>query len=62
MWKGENAGNKHFLLFSPTIFSYLLTISLQLMTQGAFMDSVDQDQTAQNLISDLHCPQFYSRL
>ena len=29
--------------------------------QEAFVDSVDQDQTAQNVQSDLdlHCPQFY---
>ena len=30
-----------------------LTRSLLLMIQGAFVDSVDQDQTAQNVQSDL---------
>ena len=29
------------------------TLSLLLMTQEAFVDSVDQDQTAQNVQSDL---------
>ena len=32
---------------------YPLTLSLLLLTQEAFVDSVDQDQTAQNLLSDL---------
>ena len=33
------------------------------MTQEAFVDSVDQDQAAQNVQSDLdlHCPHFYSK-
>ena len=31
----------------------LLTLSLLLTTQEAFVDSVDQDQTAQNVQSDL---------
>ena len=30
-----------------------LTLSLLRMTQEAFVDSVDQDQTAQNVMSDL---------
>ena len=27
-------------------------------TQEAFVDSVEQDQAAQNVHSDLHCPHF----
>ena len=36
--------------------------SLLLTTQEAFVDSVGQDQTAQNLIPDLPCSLFHSRL
>ena len=38
--------------------------SLLMMTQEAFVDSVDQDQTAHSVQSDLdlHCPHFHSRL
>ena len=36
-----------------TLFNRLLTISLLMTTQEAFVDSVDQDQTAQNVQSDL---------
>ena len=32
------------------------------LTQEAFVDSVQQDQTAQNVHSDLHCPHFYPEL
>ena len=39
-----------------------LTLSLLMMTQGAFVDSVDQDQTAQSMHSDRYCPHFHSRL
>ena len=39
-----------------------LTLSLPMITQEAFVDSVDQDQTAQNMISDLHDLHFHSRL
>ena len=35
------------------IFWMSLTLSLLLMTQEAFVDSVDQDQTAQSVQSDL---------
>ena len=40
-----------------------LTLSLLMMTQGAFVDSVKirQHRTC-NLIADLHCPHFHSRL
>ena len=31
----------------------ILTLSLLMTTQGAFVDSVDQDQNAQNVQSDL---------
>ena len=31
----------------------LLTLFLQMKTQEGFLDSVDQDQTAQNVQSDL---------
>ena len=43
---------------------YPLILSSLLTTQGAFVERVDQDQTAQNvhLISDLHCPHFHSRI
>ena len=41
--------------------TYFVSLTL-LMIQEAFVDSVDQDQTAENcsLISDLHCPHFHS--
>ena len=40
-----------------------LTLSLTQMTkQEVFMDSVDQGQTAENVISDLHCTHFNSTL
>ena len=41
-----------------------LTLSLLLITQEAFVDSVDQDQTARSVQSDqsdLHCPCYHSR-
>ena len=40
------------------------TLSPLLTTKEAFVDTADQDQTAQNIQSDLyiHCPHFYSRL
>ena len=31
-------------------------------TEEAFVDNVDQDQTAQNVQSDIHCPHFHSKL
>ena len=39
-----------------------LTLFFLMTTQEAFVDSVNQDQTAQtcSLISDLHCPHFLS--
>ena len=41
-----------------------LTLSILLTTQEAFVDSVDQDQTALSVQSDLdlHCPHFCTRL
>ena len=53
----KNASYRHSLLspfpISPTpILFHLFTLSSLLTTQEAFVDSVDQDQTAQNVQSD----------
>ena len=60
--KGEIACNKQFLLFSQCFLSYMaftfhfkctLTLKLLIAIHRPFADSVDQDQTAQNVQSDL---------
>ena len=55
--KGENEGNQHFLLLHDAFFSVTdeveLTLSLLTAITEAFVDSVDQDTTAQNVQSDL---------
>ena len=51
-------GNR-FKMKTPSI---PLNPSLLLTTQEAFVDSVDHDQTEQNVNSDLHSPHFHSRL
>ena len=40
-------------MFSTAFLMVLLSLSLQMTTQEAFVDSVDQDQTVQNMQSDL---------
>ena len=54
--QGETASEKQFP-FLPQVFEHThtsnLTLSLLLMTQEAFVDNVDQDQTAQNEQSDI---------
>ena len=55
--KGQKNGSQHFLLF-PQCFqkassSGSLTLSLLMTTQGVFVDSAGQEQTAQNVQSDL---------
>ena len=35
------------------MYSFVLTLALLMPTQEAFVDSIDQDQTAQNMQSDL---------
>ena len=42
-----------FLYYKRLLFKIALTLSLLVTTQEAFVDSVDQDQTAQNVQSDL---------
>ena len=62
LWeKEENAGHLHFLLFSQCFenASILrlcgegLTLSASKVNTGTFADGIDQDQTAQNVQSDL---------
>ena len=38
-----------------------VAVFLLMTTQEAFVDSIYQDQIAQNVQSDLHCPYFHSR-
>ena len=39
--------------FNQFVFSLALTLSIPLTIKGVFVDSEDQDQTAQNVKSDL---------
>ena len=49
---GEVTSQNFTLSWGPKIFKFL-TLSLLLTIQEAFVDSADQDQTAQNVQSDL---------